>query len=234
MIQANLRLVVHVAKRYRDKGLPFLDLIQEGNIGLMRALHKFEPQRGLKFVTYAYWWIRQAIGRAIMEQSGTIRLPIYMAERRQALRVARDNLWQVHGREPSSQELCANLGWTPDEMKSVQDAQPLITRLHDALTDKGQRLEEVVKDDQATRPDALIADKELKQRMITCLSGLSEREAKILCLRFGLEIDRAYSLREIGEQFNLSRERIRQIEAIALNKLKQLSCGALLADAGSA
>jgi RNA polymerase primary sigma factor len=230
MLRANLRLAIYVAKRYRGQGVPFLDLIQEGNLGLMRALEKFEPERGLKFVTYAHWWVRQAISRAIIEQRGTVRLPGHIVERRSKLRAASDKLWQVHGREPSVQELSAALGWPQEEVEALQGARQVIVQLHEPVTDDGRRIEDTMEDEQTPQPDVLVADRELQQRIAVCLADLPEREARILRLRFGLETDHAHSLKEIGEIFGLSRERIRQLERIALAKLRQAECGGLLAD----
>lgn len=230
MLRANLRLVVHVAKNYRDQGVPFLDLIQEGNIGLMRAVAKFEPERGLKFVTYAYWWLRQAIGRAVMEQQRTVRLPGYVVERRQKLRAASDKLYQVHGRVPTSQELSAVLEWPPEEIERLQGLQSVIMRLHEPVTHDGGKLENALEDEQTLSPDDLVENRELRQCMRSCLADLPEREAQILRLRYGLETDRPHTLREIGECFGLSHERIRQIERIALEKLRESGAHAGIAD----
>jgi RNA polymerase sigma factor (sigma-70 family) len=149
MLRANLRLVIHMANRYRDRGVPLLDLIQEGNIGLMRALDKFEPQRGLKFVTYAHWWVRQAISRAVIEQRRTVRLPSHVVERQHKLRSASSTLWQVYGRAPSVQELSAALGWTPKEVEEIRAAGQSIIRLHQPITDDGGMLADVLADPQA-------------------------------------------------------------------------------------
>lgn len=230
MLRANLRLVVHVAKNYRDQGVPFLDLIQEGNIGLMRAVAKFEPERGLKFVTYAHWWLRQAIGRAVMEQQRTVRLPGYVVERRQKLRAASDKLYQVHGRVPTSQELSAVLEWPPEEIERLQGLQSVIMRLHEPVTHDGGKLENALEDEQTLSPDDLVENRELRQCMRSCLADLPEREAQILRLRYGLETDRPHTLREIGECFGLSHERIRQIERIALEKLRESGAHAGIAD----
>lgn len=230
MLRANLRLVVHVAKNYRDQGVPFLDLIQEGNIGLMRAVAKFEPERGLKFVTYAHWWLRQAIGRAVMEQQRTVRLPGYVVERRQKLRAASDKLYQVHGRVPTSQELSAVLEWPPEEIERLQGLQSVIMRLHEPVTHDGGKLENALEDEQTLSPDDLVENRELRQCMRSCLADLPEREAQILRLRYGLETDRPHTLREIGECFGLSHERIRQIERIALEKLRESGANAGIAD----
>lgn len=230
MLRANLRLVIYVAKRFRNDNVPFLDLIQEGNIGLMRALEKFEPGRGLKFVTYAHWWVRQAIGRAIIEQSRTVRLPGHVVERKNKLRAAETKLWQVHKRLPSAQELSAELGWTLQEVEMLQDTKQVMVRLHEPLSEAGQRFEETVEDEHILDPDIVVAQRELHDRVAESLRELSEREAHILRLRFGLDTDHPHSLREIGDLYGLSRERIRQLETLALNKLRRSERGATLAD----
>jgi RNA polymerase primary sigma factor len=230
MLRANLRLVVHIAKNYRDQGVPFLDLIQEGNIGLMRAADKFEPERGLKFVTYAHWWIRQAISRAVIEQQGTIRLPGYVVERKQKLRAASDKLYQVYSREPTPQELSVMLEWTPQEIEKLQGSRSIIMRLHEPVTHDGGKLENAIEDEQTPPPETLVENRELWQCMVSCLATLPEREAQILRLRYGLETDRPYTLKEIGAHFGLSRERIRQLERIALEKLRQSESSIVMAD----
>jgi RNA polymerase sigma factor (sigma-70 family) len=230
MLRANLRLVIYVAKRYRDQGVPFLDLIQEGNIGLMRALEKFEPDRGLRFVTYAHWWVRQAISRAVIEQRCTVRLPGHVVERKNKLRATSDKLWQVYGRSPTVPELSVALGWSQEEVETLQGARQVVVQLHEPVTDDGRRLEDMMEDEQTPQPDVLVADKELQQRVAACLADLPEREACILRLRFGLQTDHAHSLKEIGDLFGLSRERIRQLERIALEKLRHADCTESLAD----
>jgi RNA polymerase primary sigma factor len=230
MLRANLRLVIYVAKRFRNEDVPFLDLIQEGNIGLMRALEKFDPSRGLKFVTYAHWWVRQAIGRAISDQARTVRLPSHVVERKSKLRAAETKLWQVHKRMPNAQELSAELGWTPQEVGALKDMRQVMVRMHEPLSDDGRLFEETVADEHALEPDVVVAQRELLDRVADCLSALPEREAHILRLRFGLDTDHAHSLKEIGDLYGLSRERIRQLEMVALNKLRSSECSALLAD----
>jgi len=230
MLRANLRLVIYIAKRYLNDEVPFLDLVQEGNIGLMRALEKFEPSRGLKFVTYAHWWVRQAIGRAIVEQRHTVRLPSHVVERKNKLRAAEAKLWQVHKRRPTPQELSAELGWLPQKVEGLQDTRQVMVRLQEPLSEDGKRLEESMEDRQSPDPYVVVAQQELQQRMANCLSGLPEREAHILRLRFGLDTDRPQTLREIGDLYGLSRERIRQLETLALKKLRGSKPRVLLAD----
>jgi RNA polymerase primary sigma factor len=230
MIRANLRLVIHVANRYRGRGVPFLDLIQEGNIGLMRALDKFEPSRGLKFVTYAHWWVRQAISRAITEQYRTVRLPNHIGERKNKLRAAVDRLWSQYGRPPTSEELSVALGWTREEVEELQAAVQPVIRLQQPLADDGGSLVDILEDDQAPRPDELLAEDQLQQCLADCLASLTEREAFILRLRYGLESEQPHTLQEIADMLRLSRERVRQLERQAFEKLRQPHRSAMLAD----
>jgi RNA polymerase sigma factor (sigma-70 family) len=230
MLRANLRLVIHIANRYRNSEVPFLDLIQEGNIGLMRALDKFEPQRGLKFVTYAHWWVRQAITRAISEQRRTVRLPSHVVERQQKLRTMSNTLWQVYGRAPSVQELSAALGWTAHEVVELRQAGQAILRLYQPVTEDGGTLADVLEDAEASPPEDRIVEAQFHRRLAECLASLPAREATILRLRYGLETDHPHSLQEIGDLMDLSRERIRQLEKMALEKLRQPHQKALLVD----
>ena len=232
MLRANLRLVIYMAKRFRGDEVAFLDLIQEGNIGLMRALDKFDPSRGIKFATYAYWWVRQAIGRAVHQQSRTIRLPVHVVEQRNKLRAAASKLWEVHKRAPTVRELGGELGWMPQAVEAVQSAQPVMIRLHEPLSEDGRLLEESVEDGHALKPDVVVAQWELQEKVADSLRGLADREANILRLRFGLGTGRAHSLKEIGDLYGLSRERIRQLEAIALTKLRGSDRFAWFADFG--
>jgi len=230
MLRANLRLVIHVANRYRGRGVPFLDLIQEGNIGLMRALEKFEHNRGLKFVTYAHWWVRQAISRAITEQYRTVRLPNHVVERKNKLRSASERLWERHRRAPTPEELSAELKWDTKEVEDLLIAvQPMI-RLHQQVADDGSVLADILEDDQATKPDDVLAEEQLQRRLADCLASLTERESFILRLRYGLESDHPHTLQEIAEVLGLSRERVRQLERQAFEKLRQPHRSALLAD----
>jgi RNA polymerase primary sigma factor len=225
MLCANLRLVVHVAKKYRDQDVPLLDLIQEGNIGLMRAIDRFNPERGFKFATYAYWWIRQAISRSVVEQGGAIRIPTHVIERQHKLRATSDQLYQVHGRIPTAQELSAQLGWTPNEIERLRGSQQTVLRLNTPLSEDGWTLEDVVKDERLSSPEAQFEALELQQCLASGLDALTRREALVLSLRFGLQHDRTHNLREIGERLGLSHERIRQIEQIALEKLRAPELG---------
>jgi RNA polymerase sigma factor (sigma-70 family) len=230
MLRANLRLVIHVANRYRGRGVPFLDLIQEGNIGLMRALEKFEHRRGLKFVTYAHWWVRQAISRAITEQYRTVRLPNHVVERKNKLRTVGDRLWDMHGRAPNTEELSRELGWTFKEVEELMLAVQPIMRLHQPVADDGSMLTDILEDDQAPRPVDMLAEEQLQRRLADCLASLTEREAFILRLRYGLEADHPHTLQEIADILGLSRERVRQLERQAFEKLRQPHRSALLAD----
>jgi RNA polymerase primary sigma factor len=230
MLRANLRLVIYIAKQFRQDNVPFLDLIQEGNIGLMRALEKFEPSRGLKFITYAHWWVRQAIGRAIVDQSRTVRLPSHVIERKSKLRAAETRLRQVDKRRPNAQELSAELGWTPEEVEALRETRQVMVRLHEPLAEDGRLFEEMVEDEQSLEPDRVVSQRELQEQVAACLRSLPDREAQILRLRFGLETEQALSLQEIGDLYGLSRERIRQLERLALKKLRSSKRGNLLAD----
>jgi RNA polymerase sigma factor (sigma-70 family) len=230
MLQSNLRLVIHVANRYRGRGVAFPDLIQEGNIGLMRALEKFEASRGLKFITYAYWWVRQAIGRAIINQYRTVRVPNHIVERRQKLKTAEDRFWRLHGRPPTVHDLSADLGWTPDDIDELKAALQPILKLNQAAATDGQPLEEALPDEMQEKPDQLMATRQLQRLIAACLASLTEREARILQLRYGFDSGRPHTLQEIGAIFGLSRERIRQIEQTALEKLRQPQLASLLAD----
>jgi RNA polymerase sigma factor (sigma-70 family) len=234
MTRSNLRLVIHVANRYRGRGVPFLDLIQEGNIGLMRALEKFEHRRGLKFVTYAHWWVRQAISRAITEQYRTVRLPNHVVERKNKLRTAADRLWGINGRPANVQELSDELGWRPREVEDLQSAVQPIVRLQQPVAEDGSILADILEDHQTPNPYELLAEDQLHSCIENCLASLSEREAFILRLRFGIETEQAHTLQEIADILGLSRERVRQLERQAFDKLRQPHRSALLADFASA
>jgi RNA polymerase sigma factor (sigma-70 family) len=230
MMQANLRLVIHVATRFRDRGVPFLDLIQEGNLGLMRAVDKFEPRRGLRFVTYAHWWIRQAISRALGEQYRTIRLPSHVIERKSKLHTAATKLWANQGRPPQAQELSAALGWTPEEVEDLLITVQPLAQLQQPITDDGDELQDVLADTQAPQPDTLVAEEQIRRGVEECLEHLTEREAFIVRLRYGLDAHEPHSLQEIGDLLGVSRERVRQLEKQAFAKLRRLRQSTVLAE----
>ena len=230
MMQANLRLVIHIAMRFRDRGLPLLDLIQEGNLGLMRAVDKFEPRRGLKFVTYAHWWIRQAISRALSEQHRTVRLPSHVIERPSKLRAAATKWWQSYGHAPSPQELSATLGWTPEAVEEILITVQPIAQLQHPITDDGTALQDILEDTQTPHPDVLVAAEQVRRGVRACLGHLTEREAFIVRLRYGLDAYEPQSLQAIGDVLGISRERVRQLEKQAFAKLRQLPQSAELAE----
>jgi RNA polymerase sigma factor (sigma-70 family) len=230
MMQANLRLVMHIAMRFRDRGLPLLDLIQEGNLGLMRAVDKFEPRRGLKFVTYAHWWIRQAISRALSEQHRTVRLPSHVIERHSKLRAAATKWWQSYGHAPSPQELSAALGWTPEAVEELLITVQPIAQLQQPITDDGTALQDILEDTQTPQPDVLVAAEQVRRGVRACLGHLTEREAFIVRLRYGLDAYEPHSLQAIGDVLGLSRERVRQLEKQAFAKLRQVPQSAALAE----
>ena len=230
MMQANLRFVIHVAQRYGNRGVPLLDLIQEGNLGLMRAVEKFEPCRGLKLITYARWWIRQAISRALSEQHRTIRLPSHVIERQSKLYAATTRLWTSHGRAPSARELSAALGWTPQEVEALLITVQPIAQLQHPVTDDGDVLQDFVEDTQTPQPDELVAEEQVRRGVRECLGHLTEREAVIVRLRYGLDAHEPHSLRDIGAIYGISRERVRQLEKGAFAKLRQLRQSAVLAE----
>ncbi|PJF42908.1 MAG: RNA polymerase subunit sigma [Phototrophicales bacterium] len=231
LIRANSRLVISVAKKFVGRGVPFLDLIQEGNIGLIRAVRKFEYQRRHKFSTYATWWIRQAVSRAVADQGRTIRVPVHMGDQLNKMRRITLELQQILGREPTPEEIAERMETTPDKIYQLIEISRRPMSLDTPIDEEGDTdLGDFIEDTTSPAPDELTMQNLLREQLDQVLARLPEREAHILRLRYGLEDGETHTLEEVGKQIGVTRERVRQLEAQALNRLRRSSAHTLLID----
>lgn len=231
LIRANARLVISVAKKYIGRGVPFLDLIQEGNIGLIRATNKFEYQRGHKFSTYATWWIRQAVSRAVADQGRTIRVPVHMGDQLNRMRRVQLRLLQELGRDPKIDELAEGMETTPEKVENLLEISRRPVSLETPIDDEGDStFGDFVEDSNSPAPSDEVTTHLLQEQLQQALDKLPAREAQILRLRYGLADGRVYTLEEVGQTIGVTRERVRQLEAQALNRLRQSSAHVILKD----